>query len=304
MGTGLGGLIGILFKPNRRIFGFLMGITAGVMITLSFLELVNEAWIMAGYIQAALGFGLGAFFMLAIDYFTPHIRFGEEEIRSGKVEYEPGWQLPHHFKRHRPGWRYRHGYPVNQSLINSGLLIAAGITIHNLPEGLAVGAGFMHSPQFGLFIAVAIALHNIPEGISVSVPIAEATGNRKRAFLYSFAAGLAEPVGMALGDNLLVLGTPADPLPALLDTARRAALQLWNGLALRASPRQGTFSPSSETWIASGWSAYLARRMDLEAGQISAISFWNEMRRLVHQLSQDSAWPDTSLGPGHHAEPP
>ena len=84
------------------------------------------------------------------------------------------------------------------------MLTAIGIAIHNFPEGLAVFSSAITGDQaFGILVAVAIALHNIPEGISVSMPIFEATGNRRRAFLYSFAAGLAEPIGAVIGYTIL-----------------------------------------------------------------------------------------------------
>ena len=172
MGTGLGGLIAVLSRPNRKLFGFLMGITAGVMISLAFLELVNEAWLMAGYLTATVGFGLGAGFMLAIDYFAPHIRFGEREVRERDCEDQNEAGVRRR-RRHQMGLRMREGHIIDPVLIKSGLLIAAGIAIHNFPEGFAVGAGFMRSPQFGIFIAVAILLHNIPEGIATALPLCE-----------------------------------------------------------------------------------------------------------------------------------
>jgi ZIP family zinc transporter len=73
------------------------------------------------------------------------------------------------------------------------------IAIHNFPEGLATFLAALQDPSLGVALAVAIALHNIPEGISVSVPIFYATGNRKKAFLYSVLSGLAEPVGAGIG---------------------------------------------------------------------------------------------------------
>jgi ZIP family zinc transporter len=76
-----------------------------------------------------------------------------------------------------------------------GLFTAMAIGIHNFPEGLATFLSALQDPSLGVAIALAIALHNIPEGISVSVPIFYATGNRKRAFIYSLLSGLAEPVG-------------------------------------------------------------------------------------------------------------
>jgi len=79
-----------------------------------------------------------------------------------------------------------------------GLFTALAIAIHNFPEGLATFLAALHDPGLGIAIAIAIALHNIPEGISVSVPIFYATGNRKKAFIYSLLSGLAEPVGAGI----------------------------------------------------------------------------------------------------------
>lgn len=79
-----------------------------------------------------------------------------------------------------------------------GLFTALAIGIHNFPEGLATFLAALHDPSLGVAIAVAIALHNIPEGISVSVPIFYATGNRRKAFVYSFLSGMAEPVGAGI----------------------------------------------------------------------------------------------------------
>jgi ZIP family zinc transporter len=79
----------------------------------------------------------------------------------------------------------------NHKLMRMGMFTALAIAIHNFPEGLATFLAALEDPSLG--IPIAIALHNIPEGISVSVPIFYATGNRKKAFLYSFLSGLAEP---------------------------------------------------------------------------------------------------------------
>ncbi len=79
-----------------------------------------------------------------------------------------------------------------------GLFTALAIGIHNFPEGLATFLAALQDPSLGIAIAVAVALHNIPEGISVSVPIFYATGNRKKAFLYSLLSGLSEPVGAGI----------------------------------------------------------------------------------------------------------
>jgi ZIP family zinc transporter len=198
MGTGLGGLIAVLRRPGKRSFGFLMGITAGVMITLSFLELVNEAWELQGWITATIGFGAGAFFMFLIDILIPHVRFGESESAGfGRLKRRnpvPPRRLGH-FGRHRHQHAYLESNINDRRLYNTGILIAIGITIHNLPEGIAVGAGYMHTPEFGFFIALAILLHNIPEGIATALPLCESGLSRWDSFIYAFLSGLAEPIG-------------------------------------------------------------------------------------------------------------
>ncbi|WP_372808681.1 zinc transporter ZupT, partial [Pontiella sp.] len=93
----------------------------------------------------------------------------------------------------------------NKKLMRMGLFTALAIAIHNFPEGLATFLAALEDPSLGIPIAIAIALHNIPEGISVSVPIFYATGNRRKAFVYSFLSGLAEPVGAIIAYLLLHL---------------------------------------------------------------------------------------------------
>jgi ZIP family zinc transporter len=185
LGTGLGGLIAVIRKPGEKSFGFLMGFAAGVMITLSFLELVSEAWQMSGYLVATIGFAAGAFLMFLIDVLTPHIRFGEEEKDS-----------------------------VDSRLLKSGMLIATGISIHNIPEGVAVGAGYMHAPEFGLFIALAVALHNVPEGIATALPLCKGGMCKRDSFRVAFLSGLVEPIGALLA--ALFLSSFQNLIPAAL----------------------------------------------------------------------------------------
>jgi ZIP family zinc transporter len=194
MGTGFGGLIAIIRKPGPRLYGLLMGITAGVMITLSFLELVNEAWELQGFVTATVGFTLGASFMLVLDMTIPHIRFGEEEIPHKDFDSVDQPVRSQRRGRHR-FMRLNHDQPINPVLLNSGILIAIGITIHNIPEGIAVGASYMHAPTFGVFIALAILLHNIPEGIATALPLCKSGVCRWDSFRVAFLSGLAEPFG-------------------------------------------------------------------------------------------------------------
>jgi ZIP family zinc transporter len=175
LGTGIGGLLAVVRRPGQRTAGLLMGLAAGVMITLSFLELVNEAWQSSGFLVTTIGFAAGASFMFLVDSLAPHIRFGEEE-------------------RHIS----------NARLLRTGLLIAVGVTVHNVPEGIAVGAGYVYQPEFGLFIALAIFLHNIPEGIATALPLCESGVCKWKAFRVALLSGLAEPVGALVAALFLV----------------------------------------------------------------------------------------------------
>jgi len=202
LGTGLGGLIAVLRRPGRRSFGLLMGITAGVMISLSFMELVNKAWEMGGYLTATTGFAVGALFMFAIDTLIPHMRFGEKEVSGQQPEASDAEDCDcqadprrQRRQRRRGGWFRKSSTPLDRTLLKTGILIAIGITIHNMPEGIAVGAGYAHQPQFGYFIAMAIALHNIPEGIATALPLCKSGVCRWDAFRIALLSGLTEPVG-------------------------------------------------------------------------------------------------------------
>jgi ZIP family zinc transporter len=103
-----------------------------------------------------------------------------------------------------PGLPPQLAAPSRSFLMRSGVLIAVGIAIHNFPEGMVTFfSATTGDVAFGIMIAVAIAIHNIPEGIAVSVPIFYATGNRRKAFTYSFLSGVAEPVGALIGYGIL-----------------------------------------------------------------------------------------------------
>ena len=100
--------------------------------------------------------------------------------------------------------------PQSKNLMRMGMFTALAIAIHNFPEGLATFVSALQDPSIAIPIVIAITIHNIPEGIAVSVPIYQATGSRKKAFLYSFLSGLAEPIGALVGWLIL--------LPIMTDT--------------------------------------------------------------------------------------
>jgi ZIP family zinc transporter len=202
LGTGLGGMIAVIRQPGRRMFGLLMGVTAGVMITLSFVDLVNHALELAGVWKTTIGFALGAFFMLLIDMVIPHIRFEEKEFnifRKKDVNTNLQDEQTSPLK-----WRWKSKTRITDvKLLKTGLLVALGIAIHNTPEGIAVGAGYAHTPEFGIFIATAITLHNIPEGIATALPLYKSGMSKRRAAGFAFLSGLTEPIGALLAGLVL-----------------------------------------------------------------------------------------------------
>lgn len=197
LSTGIGSVIAFFIRePRPSYMSFILGFSGGVMVYVSFAELLHTALDNVGFLHANLGFFTGIAFIMLVDVFIPHEYKFE---RTG----HPQFPVTRRRKRGQgePG-PYRHG--VEQRLMRAGVLTAIGIAIHNFPEGLVTfSSGLAVDRTFGILVAVAIAIHNIPEGISVSIPIAQATGNRKRAFIYSFAAGLAEPLGALIGYAIL-----------------------------------------------------------------------------------------------------
>lgn len=209
LATGIGSLIAFSAKrTNYRFLSVSTGFSAGVMLYVSFVEIFfkGSAALTAAYgdklgswINAGSFFG-GILFIGLIDNLIPSSE-NPHEIHSEAEEaplHDPLAHIPSETELHKAteaGVPGAHEHIHHGKLMRMGLFTAIAIAVHNLPEGLATFLAALNDPGLGVAIAVAIALHNIPEGISVSVPIFFATGNRKKAFLYSFLSGLAEPVG-------------------------------------------------------------------------------------------------------------
>lgn len=184
LSTGIGSLIALLAKKtNTRFLSGALGLSAGVMIYVSFMELMPEsAHLLSGIfpektanIYMLLAFFAGIALIALIDHFVPedenpHEMHSESEMTSS-----------------------------NSKLKRTGIMMALAIGIHNFPEGLATFASALTNIEIAIPIVFAIAIHNIPEGIAVSVPIYHSTGSRRKAFWYSFMSGLAEPLGAIFG---------------------------------------------------------------------------------------------------------
>lgn len=192
LATGIGSAIALFFRrTNRKFLSTSLGFSAGVMIYVSFVEILpkaresleksldesSAAWATAG------AFFAGILLIALIDRLVPE-RDNPHEARPAESMNKPAADS-------------------DRRLMRMGLFTAAAIAIHNFPEGLATFAATLVDPAIGFSIAIAVAIHNIPEGISVSVPIYQATGSRRKAFWYSFLSGLSEPAGALIGFVLL-----------------------------------------------------------------------------------------------------
>jgi ZIP family zinc transporter len=201
LSTGIGSIIAYFIrKPKDWQLSLILGFSAGVMVYISFAELLPAAIDKVGFVTANLGFFVGIVFIAIVDILVPH-EYKHEHVGDSRYP-----SVSQNKTGQGSGVQPTASLTVEQrsNLKRAGMLIALGIAIHNFPEGLAVfSSAVTGSLNFGLLVAIAIAIHNIPEGISVSVPISEATGNRRRAFVYSFLSGLAEPVGAIIGYAIL-----------------------------------------------------------------------------------------------------
>ncbi|MCX7908856.1 MAG: zinc transporter ZupT [Ignavibacteria bacterium] len=190
--TGIGSLLAFLSKSfSPKYLSGSLGFSAGVMIYVSMVEmfaqaknsLVELSGTFQGYLITIVAFFGGIAMIALIDKLVPSFENPHEigVIKTSEDEIS---------KR-------------SKTLLRTGVLSAFAITVHNFPEGLATFFAALSDPFLGVSIAIAIAIHNVPEGIVVSVPIYYATKSKKKAFVFSFLSGFAEPIGAIVGYILL-----------------------------------------------------------------------------------------------------
>lgn len=193
LSTGIGALMAFMTKAdNKRVLSWALGLSAGVMVYISFMELLPESIAdLKSFFAEKQGswYGLLAFFcgialIALIDWLIPESQNPHETHES-----ERGEALTSSDKGH---------------LKRQGFLLALAIGIHNFPEGMATFVSALDGWDIALPIVFAIAIHNIPEGIAISVPIYHATGKRSKAIWFSLLSGLAEPIGALIGGLLLM----------------------------------------------------------------------------------------------------
>jgi len=182
LSTGIGSLIALLTKKtNKSFLSLALGFSAGIMIYVSFMEMMPTSFsaltALFGEKHATLyliiAFFAGIALISAIDFLipeniNPHEAHGVEEMQG------------------------------ESKLKRTGIIVTLTIGIHNFPEGIATFTSALEALDIAIPITVAIAIHNIPEGIAVAIPIYHSSGSRKKAFWYSFVSGLAEPIGALL----------------------------------------------------------------------------------------------------------
>lgn len=194
--TALGASLVFFFKKmNRAVLDGMLGFTGGVMVAASFWSLLAPAIEMSegkGFLKvlpAALGFLLGAIFLFALDKFLPHLH-----INFKKAE---GIKTPWH----------------------KTVLLVLAITLHNIPEGLAVGvlfggvaAGFKGASIGGaVALAIGIGLQNFPEGFAVAMPLRRQGLSRKKCFWYGQLSAVVEPIAGVLGAWAVISFQPILP---------------------------------------------------------------------------------------------
>lgn len=212
LATGIGsGLAFIAKKTNPKFLSSSLGFSAGVMIYVSFVEILSKAKISLAsvmsdklaYTYTTLAFFGGIALIAIIDNFVPsfenpHELKNVEELNDIKQVDVALDEMENKEKSEDDKI-----FADKHKLYRMGIMSALAIGIHNFPEGLATFASALQNPRLGISIAIAIAIHNIPEGIAVSVPLYYATGDKRKAFIYSFLSGLSEPIGALIGFLIL-----------------------------------------------------------------------------------------------------
>jgi ZIP family zinc transporter len=194
LSTGIGSALAFFTrKTNTRFLCASLGFSAGVMIYVSFMEILSKS---NDSLSAAYGDTKGAW-LTVISFFIGVLVIGLID------KLIPSYENPHEVRRIE---EVKSGGAVRDpKLVRMGLFTALAIAIHNFPEGIATFFAGLTEPELAIPVAIAIAIHNIPEGIAVSVPVSYGTGSRRKGFFLSMISGLAEPVGALFAYLIIVV---------------------------------------------------------------------------------------------------
>lgn len=203
LSTVLGGFVTFFIKENSlKFLSFGLGLSAGVMLFISLVDLYPEG---GELIKAQMGenflwlsilfFGIGILTAVLIDFFVP------DHLQAQMFNKQIGANEKH---IDSTDCAQNENAVISIGKIKrAGILTAIVVAIHNFPEGLATFFTTSQNLMLGLGIVFAIAIHNIPEGMAISIPVYQATHSKRKAFLYSFLSGIAEPIGGLTGFLLI-----------------------------------------------------------------------------------------------------
>ncbi len=191
LGTATGGLAATAIrKPSRVLSAVLLGLAGGVMLAIIGLDLFPEALRRAGLGLTSLGLASGVGLIYALDAILPHEHAGHGHREGGRAG-DGG-------RDGRAGGSGRAGRGASR-FARASLLIALGVALHNLPEGLAVGSGYASGTSFGFAVTALIFFQNVPEGAAVAVPSIIAGRSRLDTLWFTVLAGLPQAVGALVG---------------------------------------------------------------------------------------------------------
>ena len=191
-GTGLGGIISVILfrKSSQMLVCWMLSFAAGVMVSIVCFGLAPEAFELAGIAVSISGLILGVFIIMGLNRIVDKIT----EIKGDALKVH---QTPEEL--------YHESQVIHDQakFFRSGVFMFTVIALHNIPEGIAIGAGGSYNFQLGVLLAVMISLHNIPEGMAIAAPLLAGGINRRRVIILTALSGaptlLGGLAGFALG---------------------------------------------------------------------------------------------------------
>jgi ZIP family zinc transporter len=212
-------------RDDTRFLAVSLGFSAGVMVSVSFAELLPEA---QKNLSVTLGAHGSAMSILFLVIGIAVAAFIDVAIPDGSTK-----------SKHNQTAKADVGSKVSESMMHMGIVTAVAITVHNFPEGIATFMAGYADIRIGLPVALSIAMHNIPEGIAVSVPVFYGTGSRAKAFLTSALSGLSEPLGALLAYLCLAPFMNETMLGAVFGTVAGIMIYIAFAELIPASQRYG-----------------------------------------------------------------